>query len=261
MDDAEASEDAALRVNGRWPWRTGRAAAPRSGAALVQRVHRLRVRRARPRAVPGRRRPGAAHRVRPHQAGRGAGRARAAWPGRATWSGPPGSTGRTGRSFVATMIRQGTGAAPVEVVDDQYGQPTWTADVADRIARPDHVGRAARHLPRDQFSGETTWFGLAREVFRLRAPTRPGSSPIQQQRAGPPGAAARLQRARPRRLGAGRARRPIGDWRRRLRRAFPGLAADGRRDGARSLAGRAGRTVSGRLAAAHLRARSSGSGP
>ena len=71
-----------------------------------------------------------------------------------------------GPSFVATMIRKEREQAQVHVVDDQRGQPTWSMDVADRIhaliasAAPPGIYHATS-------SGETTWFGLAQEVFRL----------------------------------------------------------------------------------------------
>ena len=49
----------------------------------------------------GGRAPGAAHRLRAHQAGRGAGRARTACPGRLRGADRPGCTGRTGRTSSA----------------------------------------------------------------------------------------------------------------------------------------------------------------
>ncbi len=56
-----------------------------------------------------------------------------------------------GKNFVKTMLRlAGNGTAP-GVVADQHGQPTWAADVATQIDRPDRQIRPARHLPRDEF--------------------------------------------------------------------------------------------------------------
>ena len=55
-----------------------------------------------------------------------------------------------GPNFVRTMIRLERQRPYVDVVDDQYGQPTWTVDVADRIieliradARPASTTRRA----------------------------------------------------------------------------------------------------------------------
>jgi dTDP-4-dehydrorhamnose reductase len=74
--------------------------------------------------------------------------------------------GRHGRSFVATMLRLAAGDGPVDVVDDQHGQPTWTVDVAERIAdvgdRPDLSG-----VYHATSSGATSWYELARAIFEL----------------------------------------------------------------------------------------------
>ena len=112
--------------------------------------------------------------------------------------------GAHGPSFVATMVRKEREGGQVHVVDDQRGQPTWSMDVADRV----HAlitSAAAPGVYHATSSGETTWWGLAREVFRLAGADPARVRPGQQRRAGPPGATARLQRARARLLGAGRA--------------------------------------------------------
>jgi dTDP-4-dehydrorhamnose reductase len=74
--------------------------------------------------------------------------------------------GAAGRNFVTTMIRLAAERETVEVVDDQRGQPTWTADLADYLVR-----LAQSDLRPDVYhgtsAGETTWYGLAREVFTL----------------------------------------------------------------------------------------------
>ncbi|MEV4103095.1 dTDP-4-dehydrorhamnose reductase [Nonomuraea sp. NPDC049649] len=74
--------------------------------------------------------------------------------------------GAGGPNFVSTMTLLAATRPEVEVVDDQRGQPTWSADLADHLVRlarsdlPPGVYHAAS-------SGETTWYGLAREVFAL----------------------------------------------------------------------------------------------
>jgi len=74
--------------------------------------------------------------------------------------------GPGGASFVRTMLRLERERPTVSVVDDQHGQPTSTAVVADRI-----IALAAAGAPPGIYhatcSGQTTWHGLAREVFRL----------------------------------------------------------------------------------------------
>ncbi|NUR90854.1 MAG: dTDP-4-dehydrorhamnose reductase [Nonomuraea sp.] len=74
--------------------------------------------------------------------------------------------GAGGPNFVATMIKLAAARETVDVVDDQRGQPTWTADLADYLVRLARSG-----LPPGVYhgtsSGETTWCGLAKEVFTL----------------------------------------------------------------------------------------------
>ena len=97
VDDAEACEEQALAVNagGAANLAAGCAAL---GARLVQvSTDYVFAGRCWPALCRGRR-PGASDRLRTHQAGRRACRARAACPGRAMSSGRRGCTGRTGRA-------------------------------------------------------------------------------------------------------------------------------------------------------------------
>jgi dTDP-4-dehydrorhamnose reductase len=80
--------------------------------------------------------------------------------------------GAHGRSFVATMIRLAGQQDRVRVVDDQAGQPTWTADVARQILLMLRSG-AEPGIYHATSTGQTTWHGLASEVFRLLG-TDPG---------------------------------------------------------------------------------------
>jgi dTDP-4-dehydrorhamnose reductase len=74
--------------------------------------------------------------------------------------------GAHGPSFVRTMISRAQAGANVQVVDDQRGQPTWTIDVAEQIFALVQAG-AEPGVYHATSSGATTWYGLAREVFRL----------------------------------------------------------------------------------------------
>jgi dTDP-4-dehydrorhamnose reductase len=131
--------------------------------------------------------------------------------------------GAGGPNFVRTMMRLERQRPTVDVVDDQHGQPTWTVDLAGRIAALVRA-RAPAGIYHATSSGETTWFGLAREVFLLL-----GADPSRV-KATTSGA---YLRAAPRPaysvLGheawAGVGIDPIGDWTRSLRTAFPALAA------------------------------------
>jgi dTDP-4-dehydrorhamnose reductase len=131
--------------------------------------------------------------------------------------------GAHGPNFVRTMIRLEHERPAVDVVADQRGQPTWTADVARQV-----IALAGSGAPAGVYhatsSGVATWFDLAREVFmllgadpdRVRATTtdafpRPAPRPAYSVLGHDAWASAGLQ--------------PIGDWRLSLRRAFPALAA------------------------------------
>ncbi len=72
--------------------------------------------------------------------------------------------GAGGGNFLATMSRLAGEGERVSVVDDQRGQPTWTVDLADAVVRI--VGAGAPYgVWHGTSAGETTWYGLARELF------------------------------------------------------------------------------------------------
>ena len=129
--------------------------------------------------------------------------------------------GAHGPSFVRTMIQLADQRPTVDVVDDQHGQPTWTVDVVRQIIALAHSA-AAPGIYHATSSGQTTWFGLAREIFGLLGADPSRVRPI-------PGSA--LPRPAPRpaysMLGhdawAEASIAPIGEWRTALHRAFPGL--------------------------------------
>ena len=131
--------------------------------------------------------------------------------------------GAHGPSFVGTMIKLEDQRPTVDVVDDQHGQPTWTVDVARQIVALVH-STAAPGIYHATSGGQTTWFGLAREIFALLGADPARVRPI-------PSSA--LSRPAPRPaysvLGhsawAGPRVPPIGQWRTALRRAFPELVA------------------------------------
>jgi dTDP-4-dehydrorhamnose reductase len=87
--------------------------------------------------------------------------------------------GEHGPSFVRTMARLEAEREFVDVVDDQHGQPTWTRDLAERI-----VALVAADAPVGTYhacaAGQTSWHGLAGEVFGLlgadRVRVRPTTS-------------------------------------------------------------------------------------
>ena len=134
--------------------------------------------------------------------------------------------GANGPNFVRTMIRLEAERETVDVVDDQIGQPTWTMDVAAEIialARS-HAGAGVYHATS---SGQTSWFGLASEIFRLLGAdprrVRPVTSAAFPRPAPRPGYSVLAHGAWAR---AGL--EPIPGWRGRLRQAFGVLAPSDR---------------------------------
>lgn len=74
--------------------------------------------------------------------------------------------GANGKNFIRTMLRLVEDRQQVNVVADQVGSPTYTADAAPRIidlAATDHYG--IYHLTNE---GECSWAELAAEVFRQK---------------------------------------------------------------------------------------------
>ena len=83
--------------------------------------------------------------------------------------------GQYGKNFVRTMLKlgreqlratqRGEIAEPLNIVDDQFGNPTWTVDVVrqtEAILESDI--RGVVHATSD---GEVSWFGLAKAVFEI----------------------------------------------------------------------------------------------
>jgi dTDP-4-dehydrorhamnose reductase len=83
----------------------------------------------------------------------------ASWVVRTAWV-----YGAGGGNFVKTMARLERERDTLDVVDDQRGSPTWTADLAAGL-----VELATAAAPAGTYhctnAGDTTWFGLARAVF------------------------------------------------------------------------------------------------
>ena len=85
----------------------------------------------------------------------------ASWVVRTAWV-----YGASGGNFVKTMARLERERDTVSVVDDQRGAPTWSADLAVALVE---LGRSAASpgIYHCTNAGDTTWYGLAREVFTL----------------------------------------------------------------------------------------------
>lgn len=131
--------------------------------------------------------------------------------------------GAHGPNFVYTMKRLAEGDSAVRVVDDQRGQPTWAADVASQIIALMQSGAPAG-IYHATSTGDTSWYGFAREIFRLLGADETRITPV---------TTAEFPRPAPRPansvLGhdawAAAGIKPISDWRHALERAFSRLVA------------------------------------
>lgn len=72
--------------------------------------------------------------------------------------------GAQGRSFPATMKRLAGEREQLSVVADQIGQPTWTVDLAEGIARLIEA-QAPFGIWHGTSAGQTSWFEFAQAVF------------------------------------------------------------------------------------------------
>jgi dTDP-4-dehydrorhamnose reductase len=72
--------------------------------------------------------------------------------------------GQHGPNFPKTMLKLAAARDTLSVVDDQVGQPTWTADLAAQIVALLDSGAPAGAY-HGTSSGVTSWFGFARAVF------------------------------------------------------------------------------------------------
>ena len=221
VDDAEAQQDAALRVNGHGAANIAAACAA-SGTRLVQLStdYVFGGTGQQPFAEDDAPAPGTAY-GRTKLAGEQAVLRLLPLAGyvvRTAWL-----YGAHGPNFVHTMIRLAGERPAVDVVTDQRGQPTWTVDVAEQIFAIVTAG-APPGVYHATSSGETSWFGLAREVFRMLgtdpARVRPATSAAYPRPARRP-AYSVLGHTRQAAAGV----EPIGDWRSALRRAWPQLVA------------------------------------
>jgi dTDP-4-dehydrorhamnose reductase len=161
VDDAEADEEAALAINGVVPGILA-AAAAEAGARLVQ-ISTDYVfagdatapydedAPTDPRSAYGRTKEVGERAVR-------AGLPDAHLLVRTAWL-----YGAHGGCFPKTIARLAAERGSVAVVDDQVGQPTWTRDVADLVARLVDADAPAGTYHATS-SGATTWFDFARRV-------------------------------------------------------------------------------------------------
>jgi len=225
VDDAESQEEQALRINGDGPRHLAEACA-KTGAKLLQvsTDYVFAGDGTSPYAEDAPTAPRSAY-GRTKLAGEQA--VLAALPGagyvvRTAWL-----YGAGGGNFVRTMIKLEGIKDTLDVVDDQRGQPTWTADLADRLVRLGQAalaGTAPAGVYHGTSGGETTWFGFTREIFRLLGADPERVRPTTSEafvRPAPRPAYSVLGHDRWRAAGI----EPVRDWREALAEAFPALLA------------------------------------
>ena len=75
-----------------------------------------------------------------------------------------------GNNFVLTMLRLARERSALSIVDDQTGRPTWArnlARVSSCMALQAASHKSLQGLYHYCDGGEVTWFGFAREIFRI----------------------------------------------------------------------------------------------
>ncbi|MBM7167514.1 dTDP-4-dehydrorhamnose reductase [Streptomyces sp. G44] len=132
------------------------------------------------------------------------------------------------KNFVRTMIDLERVRDTVNVVNDQCGQPTWAADLADqvvRLGRSAYRGTAPAGIYHSTNSGAASWYDLACETFRLLGADPARVCPIATDEldllAARPAYSA-LAHDRWRATGIA----PLRPWRAALHAAFPTLLSD-----------------------------------
>lgn len=75
--------------------------------------------------------------------------------------------GEHGTNFVATMLTLAATRPTVSVVDDQHGQPTWTAALAAQLIALGEAPDAPPGVYHGTASGQTTWHGLTTAIYEL----------------------------------------------------------------------------------------------
>ena len=73
--------------------------------------------------------------------------------------------GAGGGNFVETMLRLGSERSELSVVNDQFGSPTWSQDLAaSLVTLGESNAKGIYHLTNSE---TTSWFGFARAIFEL----------------------------------------------------------------------------------------------
>jgi len=113
--------------------------------------------------------------------------------------------GKHGRSFPKVIFQKASIGDPLRVVDDQFGQPTWTKDLAKQVMAFSTLPNAPK-IVHAVSSGKASWFQFAKEIV--------GDYPIE----GVPSSEFATEAKRPNYSVLDNSSKlvpPIGDWRER----------------------------------------------
>jgi dTDP-4-dehydrorhamnose reductase len=72
--------------------------------------------------------------------------------------------GKHGRCFPKVMFEKAARREPLRVVDDQYGQPTWTKDLAEQVLSFSCLPNSP-NIVHAVSSGRSSWYEFAKEVL------------------------------------------------------------------------------------------------
>jgi dTDP-4-dehydrorhamnose reductase len=73
-----------------------------------------------------------------------------------------------GKNFLLTVLRLASTQPELRIVDDQHGAPTWAHDIAQATRQLLERADPPTGLYHLTSSGETTWYGFAREILRSK---------------------------------------------------------------------------------------------
>jgi dTDP-4-dehydrorhamnose reductase len=86
--------------------------------------------------------------------------------------------GTRGSNFLLTMLRLARERRQLRIVNDQFGAPTWSREIAQAtatlLAQPALAAPGADGLYHLTASGATSWFGFAEAIFESKEMARLG---------------------------------------------------------------------------------------
>ncbi|OGY41229.1 MAG: dTDP-4-dehydrorhamnose reductase [Candidatus Buchananbacteria bacterium RBG_13_36_9] len=77
--------------------------------------------------------------------------------------------GKSGKNFVETMLKLGQEAKELKVVNDQFGKPTYTVDLAKQILYilSNNLAFGIYHATNETKQGGISWYEFSQKIFEL----------------------------------------------------------------------------------------------